>query len=178
MMSLRTRVLALPLALALIGAGEPVMPGAPGPLPSHPLTVGAELPAFESTTLKGAPFSLRALRGKPVLVNLWATWCAPCMAELPVLQSLFVQWSPRGVEFAAISQDDRKADIDMVVGDLQLTLPVVLDLKAASTDLFGVTTIPVTLLYDSTGRLVWRHAGRLKAGDPGLAAALAAVAPR
>ena len=181
-MSFRSRALALllaaPLALALIGAGEPVVPGAPGPLPSHPLTVGAELPAFESSTLKGKPFSLRALQGKPVLVNLWATWCAPCMAELPVLQSLFVEWSPRGVEFAAISQDDRKTDVEMVVGDLALTLPVILDLKAVSTELFGAQVIPVTLLYDATGRLVWRHSGRLKAGDPGLAAALAAVAPR
>jgi hypothetical protein len=100
------------------------------------------------------------------------------MAELPVLQSLFLEWSPRGVEFAAISQDDRKTDVEMVVGDLALTLPVVLDLKALSTDLFGAQVIPVTLLYDSTGRLVWRHSGRLKAGDAGLAAALAAVAPR
>jgi hypothetical protein len=54
-MSLRPRVLAFtaPLALVLMGAGEPVVPGAPGPLPSHPLTVGAELPAFESTSMFG-----------------------------------------------------------------------------------------------------------------------------
>jgi hypothetical protein len=57
-------------------------------------------------------------------------------------------------------------------------LPVILDLKAVSTELFGAQVIPVTLLYDATGRLVWRHSGRLKAGDPGLAAALATVAPR
>ena len=167
------------LAPALMAPAGPdvTTPPTPASRATHPSDLGAEMPAFESTTLQGQAFSLTALRGRPVLVNVWASWCAPCVAELPLLEGLFAQWGPRGVAFAAISQDEDRADVQALATSLRLTLPIILDLNGHSSARFGLETIPVTLLYDASGRLVWRHQGRLRPDDPGLAAALAAVTP-
>jgi len=176
---LLTALLLTALAPALLAPAEPGegTPPTPAARPASPLDLGAALPAFESTTLQGQPFSLAALRGRPVLVNIWASWCAPCVAELPLLEGLYAQWGPRGVAFAAISQDEDRADVQALSTALRLTLPLILDLSGLSSARFGLETIPVTLLYDASGRLVWRHLGRLRADDPGLLAALAAAAP-
>jgi len=166
---------ALAPALMAPGGQGGAAPPVPATRPATPLDLGAPLPVFESTTLQGQPFSLAALRGRPILVNVWASWCAPCVAELPLLEGLYAQWGPRGIAFAAISQDEDRADVQALATALRLTLPVVLDLSGLSSARFGLETIPVTLLYDASGRLAWRHLGRLRPDDPGLVAALTAV---
>ena len=105
----------------------------------------------------GKPTTLAAFKGKPVLVNLWATWCGPCIAELPTLEAL----AKRGtVRVAAISQDTQGADkvpaFLKAHGAPSLT-PYVDDQMALS--LGWNANLPTTVLFDSAGKEVWRWKG-------------------
>ena len=116
--------------------------------------------AAPSTPFKGPdgkPTTLAAFKGKPVLVNLWATWCGPCIAELPTLEAL----AKRGtVRVAAISQDTQGADkvpaFLKAHGAPSLT-PYVDDQMALS--LGWNANLPTTVLFDSAGKEVWRWKG-------------------
>ena len=107
----------------------------------------------------GEPASLADFRGKPVLVNLWATWCAPCVVEMPSLDALAAR-EPR-IQVLALSQDmNGQAKVDAFFEQRKFArLEPYIDAELTLMTQLGVTTLPTTILYDSDGREVWRMAG-------------------
>ena len=162
-------------AIALAG-GEPAGPTIRAAVvAANPWTLGSPLPRFTGQDLadpKRALIGLERFKGQAVLVNLWASWCSPCVAELPALAKLDAQLAPKGLEIVGISLDDRFDEAEMIAGDLDLKYTVLFDPAHVSTDLWHAATIPATFLYDRSGRLVWRHSGILRLEDPGFKAAL------
>lgn len=158
------------------GAGEAPRPEArPAAPPSHPWSLGASLPAFTGLRLddpKRTPTALSSLRGQPLLVNLWASWCSACVAELPGLARLDARFAPRGLKTVGVSLDDSFDEAEMVAGDLDLKYMVLFDHQRTANDLWRAETIPATFLYDRAGRLVWRHSGLVRFEDPAFLAAL------
>lgn len=112
--------------------------------------------AFEDGS--GEPVTLARFAGKPVLVNLWATWCAPCIAELPTLDALAQKG---GIEVVAVSQDmgGREAVDAFFEKRPVKALEAYLDPDAALMTALNATTLPTTILYDAQGREVWRWVG-------------------
>ena len=108
---------------------------------------------FTLTDLHGTAWNLRALRGKVVLVNFWATWCPPCRKELPDLQALYDRFAPRGFVVLAISDEDQAKVLPFVAGH-KLTYPVLLDPGRKVNELFQVEGIPKSFVYDREGKLV------------------------
>ena len=112
-------------------------------------------PALSLTTLAGEDFDLGRQRGHVVLVHFWATWCAPCLEEMPELQAFFEQYRDRGVEVIAISQD-RSQDIDEVhkmMRQMKMSYPVALA-HTVSRNSFGEQgTLPATFVIDQQGVL-------------------------
>jgi thiol-disulfide isomerase/thioredoxin len=105
--------------------------------------------------------SLAEATGKPLLINLWASWCAPCVKELPTLQALSQRaGAPRVL---AISQDMApRGSVDAFTAKLDLTeLEVWHDPKMALSGALGTQVLPTTILYDARGREVWRYVGDL-----------------
>ena len=121
---------------------------------------GTEIPDFTATDAEGNTLDLRSLRGKPVLLNLWATWCAPCIAELPTLDKLAIEYGER-MEVLAISQDISQTEKvapfleEQGLNHLEPWLDSQSDLSFA----LGGAPLPTTLLYDSEGREIWRYSG-------------------
>ncbi|WP_310596142.1 TlpA disulfide reductase family protein [Sphingomonas sp.] len=118
---------------------------------------GEAAPTAAFTGPDGKPTSLAAFRGKPVLVNLWATWCGPCVAELPTLGRLSASGA---VRVAAISQDMQGTEkVPAFLKDHGGgALTPYIDAKMALSLGYGAN-LPMTILFDSTGREVWRWRG-------------------
>lgn len=127
---------------------------------------GSEMPDFVLADPAGKKLDLQSLKGKPVLVNLWATWCAPCVAELPALDKLAATLDGK-VKVLAVNQDSgqpEKAGEFLRQRGVSRLEPW-LDPKNDLAFQFGAETLPVTVMYDSAGREVWRVAGPKEWGD-------------
>jgi thiol-disulfide isomerase/thioredoxin len=142
--------------------------------------VGVRAPDYGAVTLDGARVALAELRGAPVLLNVWATWCEPCRQELPALAALRARFAPRGLRVVALSVD-REATRDKIGGlarRLGRELEVWHDPDDRASAALGVGALPATLLFDAAGALAWRRDGAITADDPALLAAIArALAP-
>jgi thiol-disulfide isomerase/thioredoxin len=125
---------------------------------SHAGTAG---PIVQFEDGEGGPATLADFRGRPLLVNLWATWCAPCVREMPSLDRLAAQQSKSGVQVIAISQDleGRQKVTDFFARRRLAALEPYLDADMAFMTALRIETLPTTILYDAHGREVWRMTG-------------------
>ncbi len=118
-------------------------------------------PPFAATTLDGTPLGDEALMGKVVLVNFWATWCAPCQRELPALQAVYSRHQPEGFVILGVVTGDGAPD-EKVRG-FAAARQVAYPLLRGGPDLerrFGMgDALPTSYLYDRRGHLVRRWAG-------------------
>jgi thiol-disulfide isomerase/thioredoxin len=121
---------------------------------------------------------MRSSKGAPTLVNLWATWCAPCVKELPTIDRLAKEHYARGdLGVMAISQDSApRASVDAFVKRLNIkNVGIFQDSKMALSGALGADVLPTTILYDAKGREVWRYVGDLDWTGPEAAKLLAEV---
>jgi thiol-disulfide isomerase/thioredoxin len=123
--------------------------------------------------LDGTRTSLAALRGRPMVVNLWATWCEPCIAELPSLARLAAQVGDTSVVFVLVAAD-REARVREFVARRKVTLPVIVELAHAP-EALGVTMVPTTWLIDAEGRIVMQHRGARAWDTPEMVARVRAL---
>ena len=120
---------------------------------------GSEIPDFTLKDPAGKEVRLTSLKGKPLLINLWATWCAPCVAELPALNRL-AEKRGDSLKILTISQDMTQGE--RVAAFLQSKAPRLepwLDPENTLTDHYDTTILPTTIYYDANGREVWRYIG-------------------
>ena len=117
---------------------------------------GNELPDFTLVDPAGKKLALASLKGKPVLINLWATWCAPCVAELPQLDKL----AGGKLKVLTVSQDMETGKVaDFLKQRGVKNLEPWLDEKNELSAHYEIQTLPTTILYDAEGREVWRVTG-------------------
>ncbi|MDF3036193.1 MAG: TlpA family protein disulfide reductase [Paucimonas sp.] len=126
-------------------------------LAALPAAYAADLNAFQLTDTKGVVHSLEKHQGKWVLVNIWATWCAPCLAEMPELQALSASRSDL-VVLGVAADGQSKARVMQFAGKLGVTYPIVAG-NADSAKLFKVRAYPTTILFDARGRQVFIKEG-------------------
>lgn len=122
---------------------------------------GQSAPDIELRNSDDDPATLAEGEGKPLLVNIWATWCAPCVKELPTLQAVAARsGAPRVI---AVSQDMApRGSVNAFLDKNSLAdLEVWHDPKMALSSAAGAEVLPTTILYDSKGREVWRYVGDL-----------------
>ena len=139
--------------------------------------VGATLPDVRGALLDGDAVSLRAYRGSPVLVNLWATWCAPCQAEMPYLERVAREYRDTGLRIVGISVDREDAldEVRRVVERRGVTYDILLDPASVSTDAFDAFGLPVSVMADAAGRVTWVREGPILEEDPEFIAALGSL---
>jgi len=121
--------------------------------------VGKKAPEFTRRDLNGARVDLAGYRGKVVLLDFWATWCASCQVEMPV----FVQWQreygPRGLQVIGISMDDDPALARRMKAKLQLNYPVAMGDEKLGQIYGGVLGLPLTYLIDRKGKVSAKFQG-------------------
>ena len=101
---------------------------------------------------------LKALRGTPVVVNLWASWCGPCRFEIPFMQRAFRRHGTK-VAFLGVNSDDSAGSATRMIGDLPMPYPSVVDDRANLAGRLGARGLPVTVFYDADGKEEYVHQG-------------------
>lgn len=125
---------------------------------------GARLPDLTLVSLENQPVALRGYEGRPVVLNLWASWCPPCRREMPVLQQ--AQQANPGVQFVFVNQGEEAAKVRAFLAGNHLALGnVLLDRHGQAGVQLGHRALPATLFFDARGRLVDTRVGELSAAS-------------
>jgi len=130
--------------------------GNPTPAANGPVQAGQPAPAFTLKDVDGHPVSLSGLKGKPVLINFWATWCVPCRDELPLIRDAYLAHHAEGLEVVAIDFGDESAGtIRRFWQSMSLQPPPVLDPNGKAANAYGVALnssgLPVSVLVTRSG---------------------------
>ncbi len=140
----------------------------------------AKIPAAEVRTLTGANFSTSKLsnNGKPMIIDFWATWCKPCIAELDAIADNYPDWKKEtGVKVVAISVDDQRTSskVPSFIKEKGWTYDVYLDPNQDFQRAMQVINCPCTFIVDGTGKIVWVHNSYIEGDEDKLYSALKKV---
>ena len=144
----------LRLAAASVALG---WPGVQAQAKVERLASGVSFAGWQALDLDGKPVPIPAA-GKPTVVNFWASWCAPCRIEMPLLQQMADFYSDRMV-LQAVNFKERAVAVARHVRSAGWTVPVLLDPTGAGTQGWGVKVFPTTVGFDAQGRARWRVTG-------------------
>lgn len=136
---------------------------------------GTKPPHFSGQTVDTRPLSLTDLRGKVLVVNFWATWCAECRPEMPVLERLHRELGPLGLAIVGINAREDRHAVARYATELGLTFPLVLDPAGKNSVLYGVIGLPTTFIVARDGRAVAFGVGPRDWGSPPARALLATL---
>ena len=135
--------------------------------------VGQTMPAYTTDLIDGKKFDIAAERGNVVFINLWATWCAPCRAEIPELQALHQKYASRGFKVVGISLDDTGVGgVKQFVSQHSMTYPIAYDPEGKIATIFQSSVLPTSVIVDRSGQIVWKNFGAVSTDDAALNAAL------
>lgn len=135
---------------------------------------GEPFPGFELQSLDEEEVTLEAVAGRAVLLNLWATWCLPCIEEMPEIAALHERYEAEGLEVVGLSVDSADATdkVHAFVAEHEIPFTIWLDPAMALYRDLRIRSLPVTFVLDREGRIVLRRNGRITADDPELKKAL------
>lgn len=127
-----------------------------------------ELPEFSLHDVSGSERQISEWAGQPLLINFWATWCAPCRREIPLLQNLHAQKSIHGIQVIGIAID-RLSDVEIFIAEYGVTYPNLVGEADAMqvSSLFGMDNLglPFSVLSGSKGEILTVHVGEIDAGQ-------------
>jgi peroxiredoxin len=121
------------------------------------LVPGAWFPDFSAQDLRGRPLTISQFKGQVVLVDFWATWCRPCLAELPNVKAAYEKFHDKGFEIVGISLDSERETLDRFLEKEAMTWPQTTDGRGWDSRLvrqYGIMSIPATYLLNREGRIV------------------------
>jgi len=151
------------------GTGGIVTSNTPAPI------TGAPAPDFTLTTSNGKIVALSSLKGQPVIINFWATWCGPCKTEMPAIQAAYQKHLSDKLQVLAVDAGEEQKDVQAFGGALGLTFDLVLDPGNSVNDLYQVRAYPSTFFIGSDGKVAALQIGALT--DAQLAEGLAKIIP-
>ena len=135
-------------------------------MPPRPVT-GEPAPPYAAVTLEGDTVSLASLQGSVVLLNFWATWCAPCRYETPFLQSLAEEHEAEGLRVVGVSMDTGSPEelVREFMEEYGVTYTILLDPSMNGMDTYQIMGLPGTFLIDRDGVLRWMRYGPVNESD-------------
>ncbi len=149
---LQSAIIALLLTAPTAESAEALKPGDTAPTLSLPGTQDASI-------------DLASFRGQVVLLNFWASWCGPCITEMPLLQDLHTRGSTQGLTVLAVNLDRKRRPAQGVIDHLDLSLPVAFDADGAFVDMYGPAALPMSFLITPEGAIHTTYAGALDDAD-------------
>lgn len=129
---------------------------------------GAPAPAFSLATVGGGTLASSELRGAPVVINFWASWCDSCNLEAPDLEAMWQQYQAKGVRVVGVDYEDQAADAKAFAAKYGITYPSVVDKGGQLATSFGVRGVPETYFIDAQGRFFSTVQGQETGARPGI----------
>lgn len=123
-------------------------------------TAVQKAPDFGFTYLNGTAGNLKELQGKPVFLNFWATWCPPCVGEMPHFETLYPKYKDR-INFIAVSVDDEQADAKAFVAQRKFTFPAAHADAQKIIQKYNIQGIPASYLLDAEGNIIATSIGAM-----------------
>jgi peroxiredoxin len=120
---------------------------------------------FTLETVEGNSVSLKDHRGQVVLINFWATWCPPCRAEIPDLQSTYLERREDGFVVLGVNVEEPLAEVQQFMDEMEMTYPVLLDEGGQVLQTYRANGLPMSVIVDSEGVIQVRHVGYLTASQ-------------
>lgn len=136
---------------------------------------GDPTPALVLADLSGKKIDLVTLRGKTVLVNFWATWCAPCVEEMPALQKLQSRLDPRRFMVLAVNVGESRARVEMFLKQVPVDFPIVLDPDSETAKTWKVRGYPSTFIVGPDGKIRYYHVGDLDWGNENIVSQISGI---
>jgi peroxiredoxin len=133
-----------------------------------PIDPRPEAPEFTLVDMDGVTYRLAELRGRPVVVNFWATWCPPCRDELPSMQRAWLTFREQGVAMLAINVGEDEETIFPFTANYPVEFPLLLDRDGAVIGQWPVRGLPSTFVVDPQGRVAYQAIGGRDWDDPEL----------
>jgi cytochrome c biogenesis protein CcmG, thiol:disulfide interchange protein DsbE len=128
--------------------------------PARPAgTLNTIAPDFMRTDLSGRPLQLEQFRGRVVLLNFWATWCGPCITEIPVFSRWQRRYGDAGLQVIGVSMDDDESAVKRFVAKHNVSYPILMGDAKLGESFGGVFGLPQSFLIDARGRIVLRSVG-------------------
>ena len=115
---------------------------------------GDRAPNIQGVSPTGVPAALYEIKGKLFLLNFWATWCGPCIAEMPALQSLHAKFQDRGFQVIGIAVDDTEENVREAIQRFGITYPIIIDNRAQSKRQYQIKGFPESFILDGEQRVV------------------------
>jgi peroxiredoxin len=134
----------------------------------QPVGIESDAPDFRAIRVsEGDTVSLAAYRGNVVLLNIWATWCTPCEAEMPSIQRLYQEFGPLGLRVVAVSVDEGSSEsVRNWVDERQLTFEILQDQSGRIERVYQTTGVPETFVIDRDGKIVKKVIGATEWDHP------------
>lgn len=118
----------------------------------RPWPPGRAAPSAPMTDMDGKAWTLAELKGRPVILNFWATWCEPCRAEMPSLEVLAKQHQGEGLVVLAVNYKESRSTVERFLKAASLALPIVVDTEGTAANAWSVRVLPSTVLIDRLAR--------------------------
>lgn len=151
-MNLRKYILSVSLSIIVAFVAANVFAG---------ISKGKTAPDFSLKSMTGENIRLSEMRGKVVMINFWATWCAPCRKEMPLLNDIYNKHSKSGFVLMGINIDNKPKKAEKMAKKLGINFPVLFDNTKKVSEAYGVSAMPFTVILDKGGRVIHIHKGYL-----------------
>jgi peroxiredoxin len=116
-------------------------------------------PDFDLMSMDGSRVQLSDLEGQVVMVNFWATWCAPCREEMPHLEALYQRYSDLGFTLLGVNVEEDSSGADEFFSETPVSFPILFDPENNVSELYDVVAMPSTVMIDRTGQMRFIHHG-------------------
>ncbi len=136
------------LGLILLASGQAFAAAPQGPAPD-----------FALKTPGGENARLSEYRGEVVMINFWASWCAPCRQEMPLLEELYAQYQPLGFTILGVNVEQDSSKALAMLEDIPVSFPIMLDTQSTVSKLYNVVAMPTSILIDRDGNMRYLHHG-------------------